>query len=477
MIASLLVQPQKPDIRQDFIPLPEDVTIPIEEGENGCHWLDGAIEFGRQESPGSFDGYFEAGALWLLSSVAARRIFMQFGATRTLYTNLYIAQFGLSTVYRKSTAANAYIELAQRAGTSELFLTSRVTPQKFTVNMTIPEEIEGQASITDLTNKYRFAAQNGWYMDEFGRRLATMTRSNSVYAELYEMLLEFYNTPKIYDNDTLSRGYEKVEFPYLTILGNITPANLSPILKKSPELWGDGFLPRFIFYAPAANEPIKRGRFGQSSHIPDVLVTTLSQWHQTLGMPKVRFLDKVDEKGNTTGYTVDYTPPPAQRMTMSGQVRDAYYSYNHALLDIAHSQTIADPSWPLLPSYGRFHDGALKCAMLFASVSGSSVVEWAHWAKAQNIAEGWRVSLHNVFEQVSAPVANDEAAKRDKVYQKVIQIQQNGEMVTASVVHTKIRSLSVTEITEHLEALVNNGMIRKDEHHPEMGRPTVRYFV
>ena len=67
------------DIIQTIPNLPAEVQAKSDLGDNACPWLDGYIEFSRQMSPRGYDGFHEAIALWLLSTIAARRLVLMMG--------------------------------------------------------------------------------------------------------------------------------------------------------------------------------------------------------------------------------------------------------------------------------------------------------------------------------------------------------------------------------------------------------------
>ena len=58
-------------------------------GVNACPWLNAYIEFSRKWAPRAYDGFHLVCALFVLATVAARRIRIAFGPKGT-YTSLYL---------------------------------------------------------------------------------------------------------------------------------------------------------------------------------------------------------------------------------------------------------------------------------------------------------------------------------------------------------------------------------------------------
>src|SRR5262249_31317577 len=83
-------------------PLSASVVLPAEVGADACRWLDEFIAFSKKWAPEAYDGFHEACGLWLLSTVAARRVHIPFGPGGT-YTPLIIALVGRTTMHTKST--------------------------------------------------------------------------------------------------------------------------------------------------------------------------------------------------------------------------------------------------------------------------------------------------------------------------------------------------------------------------------------
>lgn len=356
-------------------------------------WLDAYIDFSRIWSPRAHDDFHESVGLWLLSTVAARRISVDFGKRR--YTSLYIALAGRTSVFAKSTTAEIAQTILKVAGLLHMLAPDDATPQAFVRAMTYqvaPGWIDLTAEQQETRKlKLTFAAQKGWYFDEFGQKVSAMMREGGFMADFRGLLRKFDDTPDTYEYDTIGRGTDVVYSPYLALLVNLTPADLKPYAKRGSALWNDGFWARFAFLTPPLGADRKNERFPhQQRTVPNALVKPIVDWHKRLGVPTVQIVDRGSK------FDALVTPPNSQVMTLDSSVYDAYYRYNDALIDIVTKSRLTD----LDGNYARLPEKALRVSMLLASLAGSDTVEMRHWHRAQQVAETWRRNLHNLYEQI-----------------------------------------------------------------------------
>lgn len=101
--------------------------------------LDAYVEFSRTWSPRAYDGFHEACGLWLLSTVAARRVLLHLGKPH--YTPLFIALAARTSLYAKSTTAQIAIRVLGKARLDWLLAADASSPQKFIQDLTrrVPE--------------------------------------------------------------------------------------------------------------------------------------------------------------------------------------------------------------------------------------------------------------------------------------------------------------------------------------------------
>ncbi len=250
-----------------------------------------------------------------------------------------------------------------------------------------------------------FAGQKGWYYEEFGQLFIDMMKSNGPMADFRGHIRRLDDTPDRFGNGTIARGLETIDYPYLSILGILTPDDLLPYAKRGSALWGDGFLARFFLVAPDpdfySNEQFPRGL----GVIPASLIDPLKRWHEELGIPKVEI----------SGTHAKIIQPDRQVLRLSEEVFSAYYAYDDGINQITRSRTNHD----LDGNYARFPEKALRMAALFASLSGSPTIEMNHWARAQMIAEHRREELHILYSQLSENLTAQKPSIEEKVLRAI----------------------------------------------------------
>jgi hypothetical protein len=456
-------------------PLPTYARLPKELGSDACRWLDAYVEYSRTWSPRSFDGFHEACALWLLSTVAARRVMVHYGRPR--YTNLYFLLAGRTTMHAKSSATDIARELLRTCQLDYLLAADEATPQAFvralaggglTVNFDVMEKDQR------LTAEMRlgFCGQRGWYAEEFGTWLASMTRTDGVMADFRGLLRKLDDCPPDYSRSTIARGDEVIHRPYLALIANLTPADLRPVAKKGTQLWGDGFLARFAFVTPPRDE-VLTAQFPKGQRpCPPELTTPLVNWHRQLGLPKIEVEDQIDPDGQPTGekiVTIEHPEP--QECTLTDDVWDAVHRYNIGVLEVAQGSELTD----LDGNYGRLHEKALRVATLLASLENGGRIELRHWARAQEVAERWRLYAHRLYEQVTELEVSPQAEIEDKVVDVVKRWQGTEKYpdgLTANEIGRFVWGLGAGEVKRCADQLVGAGVFGK--HTP--GRAE-RYYI
>lgn len=412
-------------------------------------WLDAYIDFSRIWSPRAHDDFHESVGLWMLSTVAARRIAVDFGKRR--YTSLYIALASRTSVFAKSTTADIAQAILKAAGLSTMMAPDDATPQAFVRAMTyqiapgwIDLSMEQQEA---RRQKLAFAAQKGWYFDEFGQKVSSMMREGGFMADFRGLLRKFDDTPDTYEYDTIGRGTDVVYSPYLSLLANLTPADLKPYAKRGAALWNDGFWARFAFLTPPLGADRKNERFPhQQRVIPPALVKPIADWHRRLGIPDVQIVER------NTKFDALVTPPEPQLMILTDSVYDAYYRYNDALIDIVTKSNLTD----LDGNYARLPEKALRVAMILASLAGGNTVEMRHWHRAQAIAETWRRNLHNLYDQV---VGEEETTKAVAMEDKICRLIADKGPRTVREIVQGVRGLDSGQAKTLVKTMVDTGFL------------------
>jgi len=441
-------------------PLPEYAQISPELGEGACPWLDKYAEFSRLWSPRSFDGFHEAVGLWVLSTIAARRVLCHYGHER--YTNLYALLCGRTTVHAKSSAVGIGAQVLRVAGLDFLLAADESTPASFVkslANKGLSSNFDdlGQELQDEELARLAFAGQRGWYYEEFGSGLASMMRTDGIMADFRGLLRRFDDCPPTYERATIARGREQVDNPYLALIANLTPADLKPVAKRGTSLWGDGFLARFTLITPPQDE-ILRGQYPKGERkIPPELVTPLVAWHKRLGEPDVQPIERPDSEGEPMSAKAEVGPLPQTVIELPDSVFDAATRYLDGLMDLAEESTIQD----LDGNLGRFPEKAMRVALLFASLEGSDSITMRHWARAQEIAERWRLYTFRAYEQVTALDVSEQREQEDQVLQIIQRHRKPSKGMTAAQIGRYIRGLGSSEVTAICDRLTEADILTK----------------
>ena len=399
-----------------------------------CKWLDDYIQFSRYWSPEAFDGYHEACGLFILSTIAARRVGVVFGGIQ--YPSLYLALVGRSTLPAKSTTAKNAIDLLRKAGFAWMLAPDSSTPERFVSDLgsyALPgnfEELPSSESQIALMSAL-YASQKGWYYDEFGMHLSDMMKRNGIMNRYRGLFRVFHDNHDTYQQATISRGKDHVDRPYLSLLATMTPADLQPYAGKSAALWGDGYLARFALISPPKNFMRTKTFPPGKREIPDSLVDPLIEWHQQLGIPTYKFVETDEEK------KVKILDWPHTEVRIPDEVREDIEEYRTRLRDMIFESDVTD----LDGNYGRFPEKAIRIATLFASLDGSHEILWKHWARAKETAEQWRKNLHDLYDQLNHAEDSTMLTNEEKVIRQIKKrgpitcrtIQQNTGLLAADV--------------------------------------------
>jgi len=400
-------------------PLPEAVQLDPQLAENASPWLADYCAFSACWSPRAFVDFHVGAGLFVLSTVASRRVMLHLGGPR--YTNLYIARACRTGLWAKTTTAKIGLQTLRDVGLDYLLAPDDASPQAF-VQSLVARAPERWARLTaeaqeSERQQLAFAGQRSWFYEEFGQQVAAMMRQSGFMADFRGLLRRFDDCPDRFRYATVGRGMDIVDRPYLAFLANITPADLKPYAQRGANLWGDGFLACFAFITPPEHNR-GRGRFPKGVRaMPDAVLVPLQAWHQRLGIPQATITPVAAGKDGEPvgGYRVEVTPLEPEVCTLGATVFERFYGYHNALLDLALAMNLHD----LDGSYVRFSEKALRVAMLLASLENKGVIELRHWAKAQEITEAWRLRLHRLYEQINRAEAPLEQQLMEKILRQI----------------------------------------------------------
>ncbi len=423
--------------------LPENCHPDAGIGKDACPWLDKYIQFSRIWSPRAYELYHLACGLWILSTIAARRVTTPLGKNRS--TNLTILLVGRTGMWTKSTTAQIAKELLGKCGLGFLLL-PKCTPEKMInlMSLKLPDKY-GEFSIAkkdDFKQKVAFIGQRGWYFDEAGMLFNAMRRSESPMAAFHSIFRILDDNESLFDSGTVGRGLDIVQYPYLAFLGCTTPSDLKNIASPGSPYWGDGFFARYLFAAPPEVDP-PTGRFPKGERqIPDSLIIPLKEWHKRLGTPKVE-IEQDDPKIKLT----------QEVLILNEEVFEGYYEYLDGLTEIIKSNNLYD----LDGNYVRFPEFALRISMLFASLGNSNTITRSHWAKAVEITEEFRKSLHYLYEQLGKHKQQDQkTSSKEKV---INTLKKKGPLPVREI--SQQTHLYVNDIQSNLDILINEGVVEK----------------
>ena len=421
-------------------PLPRRALSDPHLADGAAPWLDAYCDHSRTWAPRAANGFHQAVGLWMLSTVAARRICVELGSP--LYPVLFLALVAKSTLYTKTTAARVGRDGVVDAGCACLLASDRSTPQALLKSMSgrVPAEYGSYTEEEQVVVQRRlaFAAQRGWYFEEWGGMLQQMARRDSPMADFHGLLRVLDDGYTTFATETIQRGLEHVDAPSLSILGSATPHDLGRFMEPGSAWWHDGFWPRFALIVPGPEELPSRARqpWG-SARLPGRLLVPLHDWHTRLGIPEVTIEPATDSKGKPSGqWKTTRSTFPMQMLTVSPAVRDAYEEYNDGLMQLL---TNGDAPEDLFACYGRLHSKALRIALLLASINHQDTISLPQWAYAQQVVERWRSMLH----QVMALVGESYALSREEQLENKIEslVAKDGPR-TARELHQYIKGFS-----------------------------------
>jgi hypothetical protein len=432
-------------------PLLQKATLATRLADGAAPWLEAYIGHSARWSPRAATHFHAAIGLWMLSTVAAGRIAVELGSP--IYPSLNIALVSRSTLYAKTTTAKIGKRGLRQSGCGHLLAPERATPQALLRSMAgaVPDHfgsLDDEAQLA-CAARVAFAGQRGWHYEEWGGMLHQMTRKESPMAVFHDLIRWMDDGDDKFESDTIARGLEVLNHPYLALLCNATPHDLAAYLRPGAGYWHDGFWPRFAFVTPLAHEtPSRRRQPAGIASLTSELVIPLQAWHQRLGVPKAHIEDIVHNGKPTGRYKAIVEPLPYQPLTMASDVLDAYYAYNDALLEMVIEGQV---SQDLDASYGRFHIKALRIALLLASMAGGTTITLQHWAYAQAVAEQWRLMLHQLVltAEGATPLTREEILE-----EKIASALGRHGTMTARDVSRHIRGYASREMNGALDAMV-----------------------
>ena len=264
---------------------------------------------------------------------------------------------------------------------------------------------------------------------------------------------------------TQIRGHETVRNSYLTICGPTTPAALRSHL-KTHDYWTNGLFARFLLVAPDT-APV-RVFYPDPFPIPPGLAKHINQLtFERLEQP--------------TENTIGPTPaPPAREAKITPEVKSKWDNYHAAMFEIISKRNVPEK---LHACYGRFHEKAIKIAMLLAvsdwvrmAKGNPLVIQSHHWARAQEMTEGYRASLHRMIEDASTPMETEDDELLEKIVTRLQTSTRNSrrELAIDLNMQTGAKRANLDMI---INQLVMDEILVEEEVRKTCGPSTMRLFV
>lgn len=470
-------KPALPDLLRDTTAKAEQVTalgiptlltsaqLPPKLSNGACPWLDWYVDYSRQASDKAFDGFHAFVGLWLLSTIAARRVYLQI-KRKWFYTNLMIALFAETSFYAKSFTVGVAKEILYELELDHLLGPDRVTPQKLWSDMSgvnVPAHFDElpPAQQIRIRQERAMSGQVGLVYDEFGKFVQGMLRKQSTNVEFIDMFLTFDGCPPRYRNATISRDGEPITNPYIALIGNVTPPNLKDNARAGADFWQDGFWARFSFVVapPAKEEDIKDDEDDDDMlPIPARILEALKDWHTRLGIPDCH-IDPIRKDDKETGrYSIEREELPQTACTITREAKQAWKRYAAAL----ERMSLKFPHRDFIGSYKRLPETAMRMAVLMASLSNNNKVDIYQWAKAQELAELLRYYLHALYTQVNS--AEDTPTKSATLEAKIRQaLKTKGPLTIPRLRSDHLRSYGTEDIFKAVRLMLQAREVRQIE--------------
>lgn len=407
-------------------------------------WLDEFVAWSTLRTPMTPVSFLESGGVWAIGLAVARRAVLNLGFAN-LYPHLYILWTARTSIFKKSTGMDAIADLVNEA-MPHMLLPEENTPESFISALSGKQPINydqldpWEKKIDDSGRK--FAAQRGILLDEASSLFGAAKRD---YMQgMAEMLMRLYDAPPRYTRNIRSEGKIIIRNASLSILGATTPAALRR--NTNADSWETGELARYALLYPESVLPYDNGT-GEHRQPPKHLVDRLLKLHHAL--PDTPPIEAI--KSET---------PPQQKIEQVHITPDAFSAYDAYAQAVTYDKLLGREVDPrLVPNYSRLHIQALKIALALACIDWSDndcatpiEITLGHWARAQQIAERWRASLHRLNHDILI-------SRDDEVETKVLDhlaVYADGETLRDLSRRTRIESKLLSNA---LKVLVESGLV------------------
>ncbi len=388
-------------------------------------WLDNFVKHSKGLSPRGFSGLHEAAGLWAMSATIAGRAFIDFGGKKRSLALMFIAA-ARSSVWAKSHTIGIATQLISDAGQAWRLLPNKATPQAITGTLSDNKRvIELMRSLescdekeepklrkqleytkSDLGNLYAHEGQRAWHISEFGSSvMAGMMKQGSVMASFSHFLRDINDKPagQAISNITRTHGLETINYPYLPIIGDTTPADIKQYSRAGSQLWTNGFLARFLLVSPLqddvpSNARVAYGAKGRST----------SPYELTSQMVKVN---------NSLGKRQSYNDELILKsMDYSYEIYDEFYKYEEWLKSIEWGEDLEGNI------VRQAVEKAPAIAAILAIFDGSDEVLEPHCKRAIEICERFRLRLISFYDKMTENSLSEKEVEKSQKEDKILKI-------------------------------------------------------
>lgn len=458
-----IVQPNAPQLRPKLPTFAELSSEQVALAPKGRKWLDDYLEWTRQSCALAPEIFHEAMAMWLLATVATRRIKVNLGG-QEIYPNLYVLVIAKTSLYRKSTAMGKAKEILKAAGLEPLLLPTDVTPEALFDELAGVKPANFDSMGMDDRKEWLLgrsvAAQRSFMKDECSSIFANLKKDYN--AGLTELLLEGYQG----DGGKLkkllkSKGLISVKDMCLSFLGATTPVMYSKYITNEES--ENGFIARFAIITPEGIPP-----YNVCDEPPPIP-------HSVVAQLRRMFLDVLPWHGNEKPHGSDLmsevVTPPVMSASVAPEALEQLGEYRKALnYDMLIGNDVEESK---AAAYTRLGTMAVKVALLLAAVdtqSGQVRIEPHHAYAAQLLCERWRESLYRLDRDVARSAENG----NEKVMNYLRTVGEKGATIRDIMRDCAIKQRNYLE--DVLKALHEDGSIEKFDHKPDgAGRPSTRF--
>lgn len=430
-------------------PLPDEAQLSKEAAgaaESVGGWYRGSVAWCCQRTPMTPPHFIEAGVIWLICLMIARRLHVTLH--EDIYPNIYLLIVAETSRYAKSTAMNLIYRIAYEvaphmlipgSATSEgmIEMLAGISPANY-------DKLPPQDKTRIDTGK-RYAGQRGIILDEFSSLLGS---SRKDYMQGFaELLMKVFDPKDVEQHYTKSGGLYTIYSPGLNIFGATTPAGMGRSVTR--EAWESGEMARYWLLYRDGLQPYTNTY--APAQLDKALVDRLRELHSWLPAPPNDF---------DSDRRVISLP-----MSIDKDALEAYNTYSKALrYDI-------NTDIRLVGNYTRLPILALKIAIALAAVEDKNRhIQLGHWAMAQQLAERARENIHRLIVAVSQ--TRDARTQSDLL--NILNNYRSGMTVRDLC---RSQNSSAAEIRAALDVLIEAGAVKEVEHRPPTGRPTKIYIV